>query len=101
MAPKAGQARQQMLQLGQFHLQFAFARAGALRENVQDQRRAVQHLAAEDLFQIAALRGGKLIVEHHRIHVLFAAKPANSSALPLPMKVPADGGLRVFERPGR
>ena len=59
VAPKPRQARQQMLQLRQFHLQFAFARPGALRENIQDQRRAVQHLAAEDLFQIPALRRGK------------------------------------------
>ena len=56
VAPKAGQARQQMLQLRQFDLQFAFPRARPLRENIQNQRGAVQHLAAEDIFQIPALR---------------------------------------------
>ena len=39
VAPEPRQPRQQMLQLRQFDLQLAFARAGALREDVQDQRR--------------------------------------------------------------
>ena len=63
-----------MLQLRQFDLQFAFARAGALRENIQDQRGAVEDFAAENLFQVAALGGGKFVVEDHRVHVVVAAE---------------------------
>ena len=74
VAPETRQARQQMLQLRQFDLQFAFARAGALGENIQNQRRAVEHLAVEDFFQVAALRGGKLVVEDDGIDVVLAAE---------------------------
>ena len=73
VAPEPGQARQQMLELRQFDLELAFLRAGALRENIENQRRAVEHLAIENAFQIAALRGGKFVVEDDRVHVLAAA----------------------------
>jgi hypothetical protein len=74
VAPKARESRQQMLQLGQFHLQFSFARTGALGENIKNQRCAIKHLAAKDFLQVAALRRRKLIVEHDRIDVVLAAK---------------------------
>ena len=64
---------------------------GALRENIKDQRRAVQHLAIEDFFQVAALRGGKLVVEHHRVNIIGRAEAGKFAALPVPMKVPATG----------
>ena len=96
VAPKPRQARQQMLQLRQFHLQFAFARPGALRENIQNQRRAVQHLAAENFFQIAALRGRQFVVEDHRVHTSLRQNSANSAALPVPMKVAGHGRLQLL-----
>src|SRR5206468_1449469 len=57
VAPKAGEPREQMLQLGQLDLQLPLAGAGALGENVQDKRGAVQNLAIEDALQISALGG--------------------------------------------
>src|SRR5207344_121719 len=74
VTPKARQSRQQMLQLRQLNLQLAFPRAGALREDVEDQRGAVENFGAEDFFQVAALRGGKFIVEDDRVHIQPAAK---------------------------
>src|SRR2546430_17229256 len=65
-----------MLQLRQLNLKFAFARPGALREDVENQRRAVEHFALENLFQVAALRGRKFVVEDHRIDILAPAMPA-------------------------
>src|SRR6185503_6360821 len=62
-----------MLKLGQFDLEFAFASARALGENVQDERSAVEDLALEDLLQVAALGGRKFVVENDRIDVLLAA----------------------------
>ena len=62
-----------MLKLGQFNLQLAFARAGALGEDVQDERRAVEDLALEDLFQVAALGGRQFVIENHGVDVLLAA----------------------------
>ena len=63
-----------MLELRQFDLELAFARPGALREDVENQRRAVEDLAVKDFFEIAALRGRKVVVENHGVHVLAPAK---------------------------
>src|SRR5204863_3422712 len=63
----------QMLQLRQFDLQLACFRASALRENVQNQRRAIKHLALEGPLQIACLRRRQLIVENDRIDLVPAA----------------------------
>ena len=73
MAPKPRQSRQQMLQLRQLDLQLAFTGPGPLSENIQNQRRAIQNLAIEDLLQIAALRRRKFVVENDRIDIRPAA----------------------------
>src|SRR5437016_5759664 len=73
MAPKPGQAGQQMLQLSQLNLQLALARPGALRKYVENQRGAIENLAIEDLLEVAALRGRKFFVENDRVHVRPAA----------------------------
>ena len=59
-----------MLQLRQLDLELAFARPGALGEDVENQRRAVENFAVEDLFEVAALRGRKILVKNHGVHVL-------------------------------
>src|SRR5437879_8826036 len=64
-----------MLQLLQLNLKLAFARPGALREDVENQRRAIEHFALESLFQVAALRGRKFVVEDDRIDILAPAMP--------------------------
>ena len=46
-----------MLQLREFHLELAFAGPGALGKDVEDQRRAVEDLAIEQRFEVAALGG--------------------------------------------
>ncbi len=63
-----------MLELRQFNLQLAFARPGALGEDVEDERRAVNDFALEDFFEVAALRGRKVVVENHRVHVVAPAE---------------------------
>ena len=42
-------------------------------ENVENERRAVEDLAVERLLQIAALRGGKLVVEDDGVHIRLLA----------------------------
>ena len=74
VAPKPREPRQQMLKLRQLDLQLAFARAGALREDVENQRRAVENFAVENFFEVAALRRRKVVVENHRVHVLPPAE---------------------------
>ncbi len=96
MAPKAGQAREQMLQLRQFNLQFPFARPGALRENVQDERRAVEHFAIEHALQIPALGGRKFIIEYNRVHLLRAAASRKLAGLAAADKGPGHGRLQFL-----
>jgi len=69
MRPLAGQARQAVLVLRQLDLERAFARAGVLREDFEDQRRAVDdlHLVAEPLLQLALVARRKLVVEDHHV----------------------------------
>ena len=63
----SGQARQQVVQLREFHLQLAFPGARAAREDIEDQLRAVEHLHVQRLFQIALLRGRQLAIENHHV----------------------------------
>ena len=53
----AGQPRQQVIQLREFDLQLAFARAGAAGKNIQDELRAVDDFAIERAFEVALLVG--------------------------------------------
>jgi hypothetical protein len=62
-----------MLQLCQFDLQFAFARAGALGEDIQNQRGAIEDLAVENLFKVPALGWGQFVVKDYRIDIGFPA----------------------------
>ena len=68
---RSDQARQQVLQLGELDLQLAFARAGAPREDVEDQLRAIDHLAIEPLVELAQLRRRQLVVEDDEVGVGF------------------------------
>ena len=81
VAPVPRQAREQVMQLREFNLQLALAGAGALRENVENQRSAVEHLAIEHDFEIAALSGGKFIVKNDGVHVFPAAMLGEFSGL--------------------
>ncbi len=61
--PAAHQARLQVLQTRELDLQFALMAARALRENVQDQQRAVIDRHAQVPFQVALLRRAQRLVE--------------------------------------
>ena len=74
VSPKPGQSRQQMLELRQLDLQFAFPGSRPLREDVENQRGAIEHFAFEDLFQIAALGGRKLVIENHGVRLVRLAE---------------------------
>ena len=55
-------------------MQSAFAAAGALRENIEDELRAIENFAREQGFQIAALRRRKLIVKDDRRNMSILAR---------------------------
>ncbi len=96
MAPETRQAREQVLELGKFDLQLAFTRARALREDIQDQRRAVQQLAIEQFFQVAALRGGQFLVEDHGVHIQLPAELGEFIGLALADVGGGVGGLELL-----
>src|ERR1039457_4447075 len=59
----AGQARQQIIQLREFHLQAALTRARAMGEDIQDELRAIDDAARKLLLQVALLSGRQVVVE--------------------------------------
>ena len=56
-----------MPQLGKFHLQLALMAARTLSEDVEDQRRAVDHHALQHALEVALLTGRQGMVEDHDI----------------------------------
>ena len=56
----------------QFDLQFALVTARAPGENAEDQAGAVQNRAFQLLFQVALLRRGEFVVEHHHHRIVLA-----------------------------
>ena len=62
-----------MLQLGQLDLQLPLASAGALCENIKNERGPVEDLAAENFFQVPALGGRKFVVKNDRVHIQASA----------------------------
>ena len=71
---RADEPRQQVLQLRELHLQLAFARPRAAREDVEDQLRTVDHLSLEPLLELPQLRGAQLVVEDDEVHAGFVAR---------------------------
>ena len=61
------QPRQQVVQLGQFHLQLALPAASSAGKNIQNQLGAVNHLQVQFALQIAQLRGREVVIEDDQV----------------------------------
>ncbi len=63
------------MKLGQLDLNLAFPCSRALREDIENELRAVDHLdvQAEDFAEVAALRGREIVVEDHDVGRRVAA----------------------------
>ena len=59
------------MQLREFDLQPAFATARALREDIKNELRAIEHFTRKKIFQIASLRGRQFVIENHRCDLLI------------------------------
>ena len=57
VGPAAHQARGDVLELRELHFELAFVAARALREDVEDQSRAIEHAPLDELLEIAFLDG--------------------------------------------
>src|SRR5690606_36281052 len=69
VGPHAGQARQTVLQLRQLDLETPLVRLRATREDVEDERRSVDHLELERLLEVALLRRGEVAVDEDHVVV--------------------------------
>ena len=94
VGPEAGQARKEILELGELDLELAFPGAGALGEDLQNEGGAIQDLAAKDLLQIPRLGTGELVVEDDCIDAQFLAAEGKLGGLAGP---DSGGGVRRFE----
>ena len=75
------------VELRELDLQLAFGAARALREDVEDEARAVDDAAFERLLEVALLHAGQRVVEDDEVGVGLAPRSAAiSSTLPLPAK---------------
>src|SRR5438105_374328 len=85
-----------MLQLRELNLEFAFARAGALRENVENQRGPIQNFATESQFKITTLSGRKFVVKNHGVDAIAFAVLREFSGFASADKRAGDGGFELL-----
>jgi hypothetical protein len=62
-----GEARHAVAELRELDLELAFAARGVLREDVEDELRAVEHLEVGGLGDVAQLRGRELAIEDQHV----------------------------------
>jgi hypothetical protein len=74
MLPLPHESRQQIRELRELDLQLALRAARALGKDVEDQRRAVDHLDADRLPEIALLDGRERIVRDEEVRAARARK---------------------------
>ena len=67
--PQASHAREVVLELGELDLELALGRAGVVGEDVEDDRRAVDHRDAELLLEVALLSREQLVVDGDQVRV--------------------------------
>src|SRR5262249_56850666 len=74
VSPLPDQTREQIRELSQLDLELSFRGARALGEDVEDQRRAVDHLEAKRLREVALLHRRQRIVADHEARACSAAR---------------------------
>ena len=67
VGPAAGEARRHVVQLRELHLQLAFGALRTLREDVENEARAIDDATTERLLEIALLHAGERVVEDDQI----------------------------------
>ena len=69
MRPQPAHAREVVLELRELDLELALGRAGVVGEDVEDDRRAVDHRHAELLLEVALLARQQLVVDRDQVGV--------------------------------
>ena len=78
----------------QLHLPLAFTRPGASREDIENQLRAIDHLALEPFLELAQLRRVQFVVEDHDVDIRLVARRSQRGNL-----ARANEGCGVRPRP--
>ena len=97
MRPHTDQTRQQVLILGQLHLQTALFRLGPLGKNIEDQAAAVDDLHAGHLRQHTDLGGAQVIIEDHHGGMFLLHHAPDFLHLPLADKAVGIGFLTALQ----
>jgi len=71
MRPLACQTRQQILKLSELHLELAFAAAGALGKDIENQLATVDNPDFESHFQITLLGRREILIENDQICLIL------------------------------
>ena len=94
MAPQPTHPCEVVLQLRQLHLQLALGAGRVVGEDVEDDRRPVDHRQAQRLFEVALLAGTQLIVAGDQVGVALMCGLRASPTLPGPRYVFGWGSSR-------
>ena len=97
VGPETGEAREDVLELGELDLHLAFAGAGALGEDVEDEGGAVEDLAVEEALEIAGLGGGKFVVKDDGVDVALLAAVGELGGLALADEGGGVGAVEFLE----
>ena len=95
--PHTGQPGQQVLVLGQLHLEPALAGPGPLGEDVQNEGRAVQHLDTQHLAEHPLLGGAEVVVKDDQVGLGGRHQLPDLVHLALPQKGLGVGGGLVLQ----
>jgi hypothetical protein len=85
-----------MLELREFNLQLPFPRPGALGEDIEDQRGAIQDFAFKDLFQVAALSRRKFVIENDGVDIVLATGDGELIGLAFTNESSRDGRFQLL-----
>ena len=96
LSPSA-QSRQLVAKLSQFHLKLRLLRRRPLREDVEDELRPVDDLAAERLFEVSRLAGAQVVVEDDHVGAHFVREGAHFLGLALADERRAVGAEAVLD----
>lgn len=96
----AGEAGHKVVELSQFHLELAFAGAGARGKDIEDELGAVEDLNAKGAFEIALLGGSELGVEENGIGAETSDQAFDFAQLARPYQGSLIGFITALENRG-
>src|SRR6266540_1870919 len=102
MLPHPSHARQVVLELRELHLQLSFGADRMLREDVEDQLRAIDHTRLKRVLERPLLRGLELVVDEQHLGAGLPVRALQLLELALAeVRAPLRAGSMLDQRPDR